>query len=67
MNATYKLNELRMPLYLFIVEDGNGEMVRVKLWQCGYWSQKMLPLFVVWLKYLKSIIDHAEDIDNNVR
>ena len=25
VDATYKLNDLRMPLYLFLVEDGNGE------------------------------------------
>ena len=32
MLYTYKLNELRMPLYLFIVEDGNGESEIVAMW-----------------------------------
>ena len=25
IDATYKLNNLRMPLYVYLVEDGNGE------------------------------------------
>ena len=32
VDATYKLNELRMPLYLFIVKDGNGESEIVAMW-----------------------------------
>ncbi len=32
VDATYKLNDLRMPLYLFLVEDGNGESEIVALW-----------------------------------
>ena len=32
VDATYKLNELQMPLYLFIVEDGNGESEIVAMW-----------------------------------
>ena len=32
VDATYKLNDLRMPLYLFLVEDGNGESEVVALW-----------------------------------
>ena len=29
VDATYKLNDLCMPLYLFLVEDGNGESENV--------------------------------------
>ena len=34
VDATYKLNDLRMPLdlYIFLVEDGNGESEIVALW-----------------------------------
>ena len=33
VDATYKLNDLRMPLYLFLVEDGNnGESEIVAVW-----------------------------------
>ena len=32
IDATYKLNELRMPLYVLLVEDGNGESHIVALW-----------------------------------
>ena len=32
LDATYKLNDLRMPLYVLIVVDGNGESVVVGLW-----------------------------------
>ena len=31
-NATYKLNDLRMPLYIMMVVDGNGESEIVTLW-----------------------------------
>uniref|UniRef100_A0A1X7VBH7 ZSWIM1/3 RNaseH-like domain-containing protein n=1 Tax=Amphimedon queenslandica TaxID=400682 RepID=A0A1X7VBH7_AMPQE len=30
--ATHKLNELRMPLYVLFVEDGNGESEVVAIW-----------------------------------
>ena len=32
LDATYKLNDLRMPLYVLMVVDGNGESVVVGLW-----------------------------------
>jgi len=32
VDATHKLNELRMPLYVLLVEDGNGESQLVSLW-----------------------------------
>jgi zinc finger SWIM domain-containing protein 3 len=32
VDATYKLNDLRMPLYVFLVEDGNGESEIVAVW-----------------------------------
>ena len=32
VDSTYKLNDLRMPIYLFVVEDGNGETEIVALW-----------------------------------
>ena len=32
VDATYKLNDLRVPLYLFLVEDGNGESEIVAVW-----------------------------------
>lgn len=32
VDATYKLNDLRMPVYLFVVEDGNGETEIVAVW-----------------------------------
>ena len=32
VDATYKLNDLRMPIYLFVIEDGNGETEIVALW-----------------------------------
>ena len=32
IDATHKLNELRMPLYVLLVEDGNGESQIVSLW-----------------------------------
>ncbi|KAI0220149.1 hypothetical protein LSAT2_028325 [Lamellibrachia satsuma] len=32
LDATYKLNDLRMPLYVLMVVDGNGESVVIGLW-----------------------------------
>ena len=32
LDATYKLNNLRMPLYVLMVVDGNGESVVIGLW-----------------------------------
>lgn len=32
IDATYKLNDLHMPLYVHIVIDGNGESEIVCLW-----------------------------------
>ena len=32
VDATYKLNELRMPLYVLLAEDGNGESHIVAVW-----------------------------------
>ena len=32
MDATYKLNDLRMPLYVMLTVDGNGESEIVVLW-----------------------------------
>ena len=32
VDATYKLNNLRMPLYVFLIEDGNGESEIVATW-----------------------------------
>ena len=32
LDATYKLNDMRMPLYVLVVVDGNGESVVICLW-----------------------------------
>ena len=32
VDATHKLNELRMPLYVLLVEDGNGESHIAAIW-----------------------------------
>ena len=32
IDATYKLNDVRMPLYIMMVVDGNGESEIVALW-----------------------------------
>ena len=32
MDATYKLNDLRMPLYIMMIVDGNGKSEIVALW-----------------------------------
>ena len=32
IDATYKLNDLRMPLYVSLVVDGNGESIIICLW-----------------------------------
>ena len=32
MDVTYKLNDLRMPLYLFLIEHRNGESEIVSVW-----------------------------------
>jgi zinc finger SWIM domain-containing protein 3 len=32
IDATYKLNDLRMPVYVMLVEDGNGESEIVCIW-----------------------------------
>lgn len=32
LDATYKLNDLRMPLYVMLTVDGNGESEIVALW-----------------------------------
>ena len=32
VDATYKVNDLRMPLYLLIVENGNGQSEIVGIW-----------------------------------
>ena len=32
IDATYKLNDLRMPIYLFVIEDGIGKTEIVALW-----------------------------------
>ena len=32
IDATYKLNDLRMPVYLMVAEDGNGESEVICIW-----------------------------------
>ena len=32
VDATYKLNDLHMPVYLFVIEDGNGETKILAVW-----------------------------------
>ena len=32
LDATYKHNDLRMPVYVMLVEDGNGESEIVCIW-----------------------------------
>lgn len=36
IDATYKLNNLRMPMYVLMVMDGNGESEIVALWLVVY-------------------------------
>ena len=33
VDSTYKLNDLRMPLYLMLIVDGNGQSEVVSLWR----------------------------------
>ena len=43
IDATYKVNDLRMPLYLMLVVDGNGESEVVALWFVRSESHAHLP------------------------
>ncbi|XP_014674333.1 PREDICTED: uncharacterized protein LOC106814532 [Priapulus caudatus] len=49
LDATYKLNDLRMPLYVLMTEDGNGESEIVCLWlvvrEDHVTIQKMVEIF----------------------
>ena len=56
VDATYKLNELRMPVYLMLVIDGNGQSEIVMLLKCSLQLLKQKMLFQKWLKLSRRII-----------
>ena len=50
VDATYKLNDLRMPLYLVLCVDGNGESQVVAMWIVNTEDKLMMKTMVEFLK-----------------
>ena len=46
VDATYKVNDLRMPLYLLIVENGNGQSEIVGIWVVANESEETIQAMV---------------------
>ena len=46
VDATYKVNDLRMPLYLLIVENGNGQSEIVGIWVVANKSEETIRAMV---------------------
>ena len=46
VDATYKVNDLRMPLYLIIVENGNGQSEIVGVWVVANESEETIQAMV---------------------
>ena len=46
IDATYKLNDLNMPLYVLMIVDGNGESEIVCLWLTQFEDQEIIPELV---------------------
>ena len=41
-DATYKVNDLRMPLYLALIENGNGQSEIVGMWLVADETEEMM-------------------------
>jgi len=73
VDATYKLNDLRMPVYLFVVEDGNGETEIVAVWlvakedeaSIGNMSEIFKKHNPSWIK-TTSIMAHKDFVERDV-
>ena len=50
VDATYKLNELRMPLYLILIVDGNGQSEIVGLYLTSLETREAISEMVRWFK-----------------
>ncbi len=53
--ATYELNDLRIPLYLFLVEDGNSESEVVPLWMLIEDSESICQMVEIFNQHLTRI------------
>ena len=51
LDATYKLNELRLPLFVVLTVDGNGESEIVSLWIVSDESKETVTE-MAWRKFL---------------
>lgn len=67
IDATYKLNDLRMPLFILLIVDGNGQSEIVALWitadECKDTITKMLQAFKMHNKDHSKIICVMGDKD----
>ena len=50
VDATYKLNELGMPLYLILIVDGNGQSEIVGLYLTSLETREAISEMVRWFK-----------------
>ena len=50
IDATYKVNDLRMPLYILLVENGNGQSEIVGLWLVADETEDMINTMVELFK-----------------
>ena len=55
IDATYKLNDLRMPVYIMLVEDGNGESEIVCIWIVNQEDNQTIT------KMMESFKNHNDD------
>ena len=71
VDATHKLNEFRMPLYIFLVEDGNGESDVVGMFLAAKEDastiEKMIKLFKKYNANWTKISTIMSDKDFNER
>ena len=73
IDATYKLNDLRMPLYVLLAVDGNGEGKIVFLWivQCEE-KETIASLLVEFKQHndnwslIKCVVSDKDMTDRNV-
>ncbi|GFN81075.1 LOW QUALITY PROTEIN: Zinc finger swim domain-containing protein 1 [Plakobranchus ocellatus] len=77
VDATYKLNDLRMPLYLMLCVDGNGDNKVVAMWVVSseeksmkamvtdYFTRQWYSLRHQWVEGLKNNAKHLMNNTNN--
>ena len=54
VDATYKLNELQMPLYLILIVDGNGKSEIVRLYLTSLETREAISEMIRWFKIYNS-------------